>query len=344
VLKSLLRPYVRRQRRVWARKRAGKGLRGIILNYHRVASPAHDPWNLSVTPRHFAEQMAEIGRRGAARPLQGLISSGEPVEGLGVAVTFDDGYVDNLTSALPILEQFEIPATVFVVANTLDTGEPYWWDVLTHVLLDHGDLPPKLTLEAGGHSRSWRIPPPAPAGRKPWRADFQKPVTERQRLYLDLWSWIVTLGSRERQNVARRLCDWAGVSTQTCAKAQGRPMTRDELSRLATSPVIEIGGHSSNHSDLSALDRQQVCSEVKAGKDALGSFLRKPISAFAYPYGRHGSTAIEAVQDAGYACAVATHMDLVTVQTDRFILPRYPSEDIGGKRFARFLDDLLGKS
>ena len=47
-----------------------------------------------------------------------------------IALTFDDGYEDNLLDALPLLEEFEIPATFFLTTGGLARAAPYWWDVL----------------------------------------------------------------------------------------------------------------------------------------------------------------------------------------------------------------------
>ena len=86
----------------------------MILCYHRVAEGVDDPFQLCVTPANFAAHLDEIARYGEPSTLAELsVPSRRP----RVVVTFDDGYVDNLTNALPIAEAKGIPITVFVTSG-----------------------------------------------------------------------------------------------------------------------------------------------------------------------------------------------------------------------------------
>ncbi|HET9531812.1 MAG TPA: polysaccharide deacetylase family protein, partial [Blastocatellia bacterium] len=106
--------------------------RAVILMYHRVAEVRSDPWSLCVTPQHFAEHM-EILRRHARpislRELTGALREGS-VPRRSVVVTFDDGYLDNLKNARPLLERYDIPATFFIATGYLGGEREFWWDEL----------------------------------------------------------------------------------------------------------------------------------------------------------------------------------------------------------------------
>ena len=67
--------------------------------------------------------------------------SGGDVPSAGVVVTFDDGYADNFHNAKPLLERYEIPATVFVTTGYLQDQREFWWDELERILLQPGTLP-----------------------------------------------------------------------------------------------------------------------------------------------------------------------------------------------------------
>ena len=95
--------------------------RCVILGYHRVADVASDPSSLCVSKRRFADHLDCLRRHYNPMSLQGLVeavSAGE-VPRRGVVVTFDDGYADNLHSARPLLEQYDVPATVFVITGQI---------------------------------------------------------------------------------------------------------------------------------------------------------------------------------------------------------------------------------
>lgn len=115
-----------RQTARWLRSRFTGG--ALILGYHRVADVEDDPHMLAVGTRHFAEQLEVLSK--LARPItlqelvQGLPDGKLPPR--AVVLTFDDGYADVYCRALPLLEQFQVPATVFVASGYLDGHFP--WD------------------------------------------------------------------------------------------------------------------------------------------------------------------------------------------------------------------------
>ena len=80
---------------------------GTILMYHRIAKVDLDPWGMCVTPENFAEQIHLIKKNGQVMALDELVDAlrtGRQPKN-GIVITFDDGYVDNLTHALPVLEE-----------------------------------------------------------------------------------------------------------------------------------------------------------------------------------------------------------------------------------------------
>ena len=85
--------------------------KALILLYHRIAELELDPWNLCVTPDHFAEQLEVLQKYANPISLKQLVSfhrAGNIPERT-VVVTFDDGYADNLHYAKPILEKYQTP-------------------------------------------------------------------------------------------------------------------------------------------------------------------------------------------------------------------------------------------
>jgi peptidoglycan/xylan/chitin deacetylase (PgdA/CDA1 family) len=102
-----------------ARRRSARTRRELptVLLYHRVATVDDDPLGLCVSPENFAQQLEVIRER--------VVPLADAVRGEGIAITFDDGYVDNLTTAAPLLDG--LPATLFVTTGL----ERFWWDAVT---------------------------------------------------------------------------------------------------------------------------------------------------------------------------------------------------------------------
>ena len=102
-----------------------------ILVYHRVSNDERSP--LFVAPWRFRQQMNYLRLHHRVVPLAELVATlrrGEPLTAPTVAITFDDGYRDNLTEAAPILRDFGLPATLFLATDPQERGEPFWWDIL----------------------------------------------------------------------------------------------------------------------------------------------------------------------------------------------------------------------
>jgi peptidoglycan/xylan/chitin deacetylase (PgdA/CDA1 family) len=92
-------------------------------------------------------------------PLQQLVEALQEgkVPARAVVVTFDDGYPDNLHEAMPLLERYDISATMFVTAGQLGSQREPWWDELDRLLLQPGILPPKLRLNINGSTFDFHI-------------------------------------------------------------------------------------------------------------------------------------------------------------------------------------------
>jgi peptidoglycan/xylan/chitin deacetylase (PgdA/CDA1 family) len=90
-----------------------------ILVYHTIGKPPESPLcDELISPERFEQQLRWLSRRRRIVPLVETLSRSEK-ERL-VAITFDDGYRDNLTVALPLLEKYSLPMTLFVVAGFVD--------------------------------------------------------------------------------------------------------------------------------------------------------------------------------------------------------------------------------
>jgi peptidoglycan/xylan/chitin deacetylase (PgdA/CDA1 family) len=117
-------------RRRWRARRYGP--RVLVLAYHRIVENDTDPLALGVTPRHFREHLEVIRSRGVPVPFHDLPDRlvRTDMASESICITFDDGYADNLYSALPLLERFDVRATMFVTSGMVFGDREYWWDEL----------------------------------------------------------------------------------------------------------------------------------------------------------------------------------------------------------------------
>lgn len=102
----------------------------IILLYHRVAESENDINRLGVSPENFENQISYLKRKFSIVSLNELVVNlrAKKIKRNSIAVTFDDGYADNLYKALPILEKHGIPATIFITTGKIGDNAPFFWE------------------------------------------------------------------------------------------------------------------------------------------------------------------------------------------------------------------------
>jgi peptidoglycan/xylan/chitin deacetylase (PgdA/CDA1 family) len=355
-------------RRLAGRLRDRLGPRAAILLYHRVGDEPGDPYLLQVRKGNFAEQMDVLRRRGGVIPLRDLAAkhrAGKLPHG-AVAITFDDGYVDNLRAAKPILERHGLPATVFMTAGTIGREREFWWDELQRLLLplpgtpgrgaDRAECPgvseveslPSLQEMLGSE---FEVPQASPGGplsptlspehreEGVWNLTQPHDPSPRHKLLRDIHRVIRVMPHEPRQAVLDRLRAWAGV--ENVVREPFRAMSHDEIRELAQGGLIEVGAHTVTHPSLPALADEARRGETAGCRARLQEILGAPVTTFAYPYGDVDDASAAAVRDAGFDAACACASRVVVPRSEPLKLPRMDVLDWDGDTFARNLEKWL---
>ncbi len=300
----------------------GKG--GILL-YHRVATLDHDPWGLAVTEAHFGAHLELLRRRTSCLPLTDLLArrAAGTLPGNATAVTFDDGYADNLNAALPLLERHDIPATVFILSDFVGSDEETWWDRLEQAIFGAPKLPAEIELQAAGRLVSWRRPVGSPC------------ETGRTQLHQQLYDCLAHADTSEREHAIESL--WLQLDRRPVLRQSHRPLDATELQRLADHPLITIGAHTRTHPHLARISPERQQDELSGSKTDLEARLGQPVSIVAYPHGSYNATTTTAARAAGFAFAFTTEPRVVPHKLDPLRIPRINVEDQDGDQFAAAL-------
>lgn len=262
-----------------------------ILAYHRVLS-GFDPdafeFDLdlvSASAEGFREQMVLLRRRFQPMRLGDVvaaITSGESLPANAVVVTFDDGYDDNYRVAYPILRELGVPATFFVSTGHIDSGLPYDYDWLVHMLL--ATAQPRITIP----ELAMDMPaPPTRSGRRSLVG-----YTLRRLKMLD--------SPAQTALIARLADDWRMPREQSHPDCQ--PMGWQQVREMHASG-FEIGSHGVHHRMLSTLPQADLEYELRESKAVLERELGAPVSLVAYPVGGYSAfddRVIDATAAAGY--------------------------------------------
>jgi peptidoglycan/xylan/chitin deacetylase (PgdA/CDA1 family) len=323
---------------------ASKRPRALILLYHRVNDPEVDNWALSVSPDVFLDQMSAL--RTIAEPYSlteiavGLLRGNLPHN--AVAVTFDDGYLNNLLNAKPILEKFEIPATVFVCAGWIGRDDEPWWDQLERALLLTPDLPNRLELNVSGQHFEWNLLPDHTSGNIQTSPGGQFAIGDfpsRLKFHREVWEVVRKLPPNSQIEVLQKINAWSGACPEM--RPGYRPMNAHELVEITAGGLIEIGAHTMSHATLPAHSSDFQRHQILNSKSQLERILSISIDAFAYPYGEYDQTSLDIIREGGFLCACTTVEHTCMVGTSIYELPRVGVKNWNGQEFANIIANWL---
>ena len=289
--------------------------RTLVLLYHRVADVERDPYRIAIGPERFAEHVELLSSRYVLVPFS---RARGPASRPRVAITFDDGYVDNLTAALPLLRG--APATLFVASGHVG-GKPFWWDRLERLAFDGTAGRERIEVEVAG---------------RPLLADTRTAAAvarAHQALYWRLRPLAPATVDRELDALAEQL----GADS---APLDRRPVTEDELRELAAG--VEIGAHTVSHPLLTTLPPEERRREVVESRDRLRELTGQPVTTFSYPHGDVDAGVEDVVRRAGFALACDTQEGAVSRFTPRHRIPRLTVLDWDGGELLRRTQRWLG--
>jgi peptidoglycan/xylan/chitin deacetylase (PgdA/CDA1 family) len=312
--------------------------------YHRVADLASDPQLLAVSRRNFAEQLQVLRRSTSPLALDELVVAvrDRSFKQRSVAITIDDGYADSLFGAKPLLEQHELPATVFVTAGQLDNPHEFWWDELERLLLQPGTLPSELELTVAGCTHRWSLGTAAVYSvsdfeqHRHWDVERPNRPTTRHDVYQSLYRLLHPLAPRDRADIVRALRTWAGVSP--VGRSSHRTLSVTELLQLAEGALVAIGSHTMTHPALARLTPDAQRFEIKASKQHLENILQRPVTSFGYPHGSGTAETVQILATTGFHTACSSRPEPVWSDAHPLRLPRVVVRDWDGDTFERYLD------
>lgn len=274
---------------------------------HRVTAmnprPAFGPDVGNVASPETMEQFLDERREWTAVTLDGIQSrGGELVRSTEsfFALTFDDGYLDNLTNLLPILESHNTPAGVFITTGFVNQElEPYEY-ALARLISTHSTI-----------NLSDRV-----------STDVET-SEEKSRLYEELRRrW------KKRSNGDRKA--WMATLQTLNDVPQADPPTRymlnwSEVVELDDHPLITIGAHTHTHQTLRGSRPREALREMRTSRSRLEGRLRHQIEYLAYPYGSNDLIVRAIATQAGFSVALSTEERAVTLQdlNRPLALPRF---------------------
>lgn len=273
---------------------------GAILMLHRVTAVPSKPGgvnrHLTISPFFLDAVIADMKRAGYA-----FVTMDEAVERLKkggspprfAALTADDAYRDNLTEALPVLENHDAPITIYVAPGLINGDVDLWWELVEDVV--------------GARDRFYL---PTAEGRV--AIDCSSPAKKYEAV-VRLHEFLTRdVREQDQRAIVRDLAravgvDWAAPRRETL-------MTWEEVRSAARHPLVTIGAHSVHHYNLRRLSDDDARREIADAAAMLAVEIGRAPRHMAYPYGYAwavGEREVRLAAEAGFASAVTTRHGLL---------------------------------
>jgi peptidoglycan/xylan/chitin deacetylase (PgdA/CDA1 family) len=283
--------------------------RAAILMFHEVQNDCRSELMTGTSADLFEYSLKWLRQKGweivsLEACLEGLASDPRPRR--YAVLTFDDGYRDNVSTALPILERNDAPFTVYVPTGAPTRTLQSWWLGLRELLRSR-DV---VTIDAMGVCFSC--------------PDLDSKVSAMNRIT----EWI----HEDYSRTAMLEPTFRKAGIVLSALNDTYFLDERELQNLSQHRLASIGGHTESHPALACLDALSARSEMASNRSYLENLLQRAVRHVAYPYGTAGACGLreeQLAQEIGFSSAVTTrHGQVSDCKLNQFALPRI---GVGGK-------------
>ena len=288
----------------------GSGRNIPIIFYHEIGSiDKNGLTEFSVSVNHFEKQIKWLSKHFNVVPIDELIKhiSGEiTLQGRVAAVTFDGGYAGNYQYAFPILKKYNVPATVYVVTNSVDGNIPWERTLLYLISLTEQN---KLTLTYNNQRQTFEI----------------KTRNQRRAAKLKIQDYMSKLNDEKKNTLLKEISK--NLNVEISGLAQKLFLSWEQIRAMNKNPLITIGSHSLTHPRLTNISLNDATKEIVESKERIESKLEEKITSFCYPDGYVSEEIKVRVKDSGYSSGLAVMTpgilsDLNKVGDDVFELRR----------------------
>jgi len=296
-------------------RRAGAEHLWFIPFYHRILDDdEQEPFDfgLGVHRRRFDQQLAFFQERfhlctiGEALKIQ---ASGDWPERPLLSITFDDGYLDNIELALPLLHRHGCSATFFICTGPIENGQPFWWDKV-------------MAIASHRKGRVWQDL----LGEIGMTADAADPKVELEGALARLW----------QLPFARIEALLGDVSGDQAIDAACPPRMDKGHLQVLLDHGMEIAAHTHNHPNLTKETDETIRSEIALSRSRLEAWTGKEITGFATPHGFVDDRVKRLCREEGMAYIASTDSG-ANRQLDPYHLARFGAANTNLAHFKRTL-------
>ncbi|WP_445766385.1 polysaccharide deacetylase family protein [Rheinheimera sp.] len=285
-----------------------------IFVYHGVWAKDDVCRDEAIQVEQFDWQMRLLSRVFNIIPLQQAVEAMKTgtLPKRAVVLTFDDGYENNLSVALPVLQKYQVPATFFITACAVQQGI-MWNDLVKEAVYRCGK--PVVDLSGLGLGQV-----------------SIASANDKTQLVERLLEQLKALRLTQQQHAVALICQQTGVQPN-----RRLMLTEQQLKQFANTPGVTVGCHTYSHPMLSVCSQDEVLADLQASKAYLQSITGAPVDYFAYPYGKYGqhffAEHVNLVVQSGFKAAVTTDWGVNEPEDSFYLLKRFTPWDSNPVKF-----------
>ena len=239
----------------------------LVLMYHRINDEVGQKLaGLSVSIDNFEKQLLHFKKHFQILRLE---EDWTTLKKTGIVNTIDDGYADNIKNALPLLEKYQIPATIFITTLNSNSKKEFWWD--------------RLVFDYSNCDESFYLP------------NQNDKIAKSNSSYQ-----YITVYVHEMQNEDKEEWFLEFEKINKIAffpREEYRSLTNSELKLLSEHPLITLGIHTHNHYSLGTLSFEEQKQEISFSIEKLEELTTKTIKYLALPHGSYNADTLKIAQE-----------------------------------------------
>lgn len=241
----------------------------LVTMYHRINDEVGEKLaGLTVSITNFENQLLYYKKKYQILRLE---EDWTFLKKTGIVITFDDGYADNIINALPLLEKYNIPATIFVTTLNINTKNEFWWD--------------RLVFDYYAAKDFFFFP------------GIKEKVSKAKYSYNYCAAIVSKIETNEKENWLIEFESINSINYQS--RESFRSLTFDELYRLSEHPLIDIGLHTHNHPALGEMTHQEQRDELQLSLEKLDKVVATSVKYLAVPFGSYNKATLQLSEELG---------------------------------------------
>ncbi|MBF7090617.1 polysaccharide deacetylase family protein [Flavobacterium sp. ALJ2] len=281
----------------------------LVMMYHRVSNSVGDKLGeLTVSVANFENQLRYYKEKYQILKLDEEWTS---LKKTGLVITFDDGYADNIINALPLLEKYQIPATIFITTLNIDTEKEFWWDRL---FFDYSHCKELFYL--------------------PNQSDK---ISKSNGSYKSITYYLNKISNEDKEKWFLEFEELNEIPF--FPREEYRSLTSSEVKLLVAHPLITLGIHTHNHYSLGSLNYEEQKKELVLSIQKLDELTIKNIKYLALPHGSYNSDTYKILDEIGFSGILlannyySSNNNKTRKKINRILIP-----NIKDKELVRYID------